>query len=57
MQKSANRFNNMEIKNLFLKEINKNFFRNNQYIAKYLEEMWNRNTENTHTLVRLGNTC
>ena len=39
MQKSANRFNNMEIKNLFLKEINKNFFRNNQYIAKYLEEM------------------
>ena len=38
MQKSTNRFH-VKIKNLFLKEINKKFLRNNQYIAKYLEEI------------------
>ena len=39
MQKTTNRLNNVKIKNLFLKEINKILFRNNQYLAKYWGEI------------------
>lgn len=55
-ERSTNRFDNMKMKNLFLKSVK--IFRSNQCVVKYLQELQNRKAENTNILiVILVNIC